>query len=40
MSRSDKAGSSINEPCGKEACGDEGGGTHFDSECEKKVKCM
>lgn len=31
MSRSNEAGSSTNEPCSKEACGDEGGGTHVDS---------
>lgn len=31
MSRSDKAGSNMNEPHSKEACGDEGSGTHFES---------
>lgn len=32
MSGSDQAGLNINEPRSKEACGDEGGGTHFDNE--------
>lgn len=31
MIRSDEAESNINEPCSEEACGDEGGGMHFDS---------
>lgn len=31
MMRSDEAESNINEPCSKEACGDEGRSMHFDS---------